>query len=81
MATKLTKSELKSIIRECIKEELSTKQYLKEAKATQYTEADFAWDDAAIVADFKRAALAYMNGADIDTALHDIRAMIEGGLK
>ena len=74
MATKLTKSELKSIIREYIKEELSTKQYLKEAKATQYTEADFAWDDAAMLAEYKAAALKYLNGADIEDALADIKA-------
>jgi hypothetical protein len=44
-----------------------------------YTEKDFAWDDATIVADFKRAALAYMNGANLEDALHDIKVMIISG--
>ena len=53
---------------------------LKEASPTKpYTEADFAWDDTAIVADFKYAVLAYLNGTDIDTALQDIKATIIAG--
>ena len=50
---------------------------LVESKPTKpYSEADFAWDDKTILADFKRAALAYMNGTDIDTAIHDLKVMI-----
>lgn len=48
-------------------------------ESTAYTEKDFAWDEVAIVADFKRAALAYMNGANLEDALHDIKVMIISG--
>jgi hypothetical protein len=48
-------------------------------EAATYTEKDFAWDDATIVADFKRAALAYMNGTNLEDALHDIKVMIISG--
>lgn len=75
MATKITKSELKQMIREALREELSKKKCLKEAtRTTPYTEADFEWDDAAMLAEYKAAALAYLNGADIEDALADIKA-------
>ena len=74
---KITKSELKNMIREALREELSEAKHLKEAARTApYTEADFAWDDAALLAEYKAAALAYLNGADIDDALADIKANI-----
>jgi hypothetical protein len=49
-------------------------------ESTAYTEKDFAWDDATIVADFKRAVMDYLNGANLDDALHDIKLMIISGV-
>lgn len=43
------------------------------------TDADFQWDEAAIVDDFKRAATAYINGANLEDALRDIKVMIISG--
>ena len=40
------------------------------------TDADFQWDEATIVDDFKRAAIAYTNGANLEDALRDIKIMI-----
>ena len=77
MATKITKSELKQMIREALRAELtkSNTYALKEAaRATSYTEADFAWDEAAMIAEYKDAALKYLNGADIEDALAGIKA-------
>ena len=63
------------MIREALREELSETRHLKEAaRTTPYTEADFAWDDAAMLAEYKAAALAYLNGADIEDALAAIKA-------
>ena len=68
----MKKSELRSMIKEVLKEELSRKA-LKES-TNPYTIKDFTWLSDAYYADkFKLAALAYLNGADIDSALADIK--------
>ena len=69
----MKKSELRSMIREMLKEELSTKKYLKES-TKPYSVKDFVWLSDAYYADmFKLAALAYLNGTDIDSALAGIK--------
>lgn len=52
---------------------------LKEAKKTKYTEADFTWDEQAMIAEYKAAVLDYMNGASMDDALAAIKAMLKSG--
>ncbi len=50
---------------------------LTEAKKAKYTEADFAWDEKAMIAEYKAAVLDYMNGASMDDALKTIKAMFK----
>ena len=50
---------------------------LTEASKTKYTEADFAWDEKAMVAEYKAVVLDYMNGASMDDALKAIKAMLK----
>ena len=52
---------------------------LTEASKTKYTEKDFAWDEKAMVAEYKAAVLDYMNGASLDDALKDIKALLKAG--
>jgi hypothetical protein len=52
---------------------------LTEATKTKYTEADFAWDEKAMIAEYKAAVLDYMNGASMDDALKAIKAMLKSG--
>jgi hypothetical protein len=52
---------------------------LTEATKTKYTEADFAWDEKAMIAEYKAAVLDYMNGASMDDALKTIKAMLKSG--
>jgi hypothetical protein len=50
---------------------------LTEAAKPMYTEADFAWDEKAMIAEYKAAVLDYMNGASMDDALKIIKAMLK----
>ena len=52
---------------------------LTETVKTKYTEADFAWDEKAMVAEYKAAVLDYMNGASMEEALKAIKAMLKAG--
>ena len=76
---KITKSELKEMIREALREELVNRNHLTEAaRTTPYTKADFVWDDAAMLDEYQDAILKYLNGADIEDALQDIKTHIIG---
>jgi hypothetical protein len=50
---------------------------LTEAKKAKYTEADFVWDEKAMVAEYKAAVLDYVNGASMDEALKVIKALLK----
>lgn len=69
----MKKSELKQMIKEILKEELSVRNSLKES-TKPYSVKDFTWlSDKYYAEKFKLAALAYLNGEDIDSALTDIK--------
>jgi hypothetical protein len=58
-------------------------QGLQEATKKVYTETDLTklnWDTAAIIDMYKHAVLAYMNGANLEDALHDIKVDIISGV-